>query len=258
MSMKIPFVTFQPLERELDKELRDAFERVLSRSWYIEGAEDKEFERAFAEYIGTEYCIGCGNGLDALMLSLKALEIGEGDEVIVPSNTYIATALAVTYVGAKPVFVEPDIRTFNINPDLIEEAITDKTKAIMPVHLYGQACNMDLIVDIAKNHGLYIIEDTDEGARYIGEFSFGLNPYVTFPMKDILFDEKISGSLHFTPGCAYEDADNTNRSAVHWDLVLIQTPEYGGGEIYLDDELIRKDGRFVVEDLLCLNPENLK
>ena len=121
MSMKIPFVTFQPLERELDKELRDAFERVLSRSWYIEGAEDKEFERAFAEYIGTEYCIGCGNGLDALMLSLKALEIGEGDEVIVPSNTYIATALAVTYVGAKPVFVEPDIRTFNINPDLIEE-----------------------------------------------------------------------------------------------------------------------------------------
>lgn len=100
--------------------------------------------------------------------------------------------------------------------------------------------------------------DTDEGARYIGEFSFGLNPYVTFPMKDILFDEKISGSLHFTPGCAYEDADNTNRSAVHWDLVLIQTPEYGGGEIYLDDELIRKDGLFIVEDLLCLNPENLK
>ena len=168
MSMKIPFVTFQPLERELDKELRDAFERVLSRSWYIEGAEDKEFERAFAEYIGTEYCIGCGNGLDALMLSLKALEIGEGDEVIVPSNTYIATALAVTYVGAKPVFVEPDIRTFNINPDLIEEAITDKTKAIMPVHLYGQACNMDLIVDIAKNHGLYIIEDCAQahGATY--------------------------------------------------------------------------------------------
>ncbi len=168
MSMKIPFVTFQPLERELDKELRDAFERVLSRSWYIKGAEDKEFERAFAEYIGTEYCIGCGNGLDALMLSLKALEIGEGDEVIVPSNTYIATALAVTYVGAKPVFVEPDIRTFNINPDLIEEAITDKTKAIMPVHLYGQACNMDLIVDIAKNHGLYIIEDCAQahGATY--------------------------------------------------------------------------------------------
>ena len=116
------------------------------------------------------------------------------------------------------------------------------------------------IVKATANHTetLNKILNTDEGARYIGEFSFGLNPYVTFPMKDILFDEKISGSLHFTPGCAYEDADNTNRSAVHWDLVLIQTPEYGGGEIYLDDELIRKDGRFVVEDLLCLNPENLK
>ena len=116
------------------------------------------------------------------------------------------------------------------------------------------------IVKATANHteALNKILDTDEGARYIGEFSFGLNPYVTFPMKDILFDEKISGSLHFTPGFAYEDADNTNRSAVHWDLVLIQTPEYGGGEIYLDDELIRKDGLFVVEDLLCLNPENLK
>ncbi len=116
------------------------------------------------------------------------------------------------------------------------------------------------IVEATSNHTdiLNKILDTDEGARYVGEFSFGLNPYVTFPMKDILFDEKISGSLHFTPGCAYDDADNTNRSAVHWDLVLIQRAEYGGGEIYLDDELIRKDGLFVVDDLKCLNPENLK
>lgn len=116
------------------------------------------------------------------------------------------------------------------------------------------------IVKASANHTekLNKILDTDEGARYIGEFSFGLNPYITFPMKDILFDEKISGSLHFTPGCAYEDADNTNRSAVHWDLVLIQTSEYGGGEIYFDSELIRKDGLFVVDDLKCLNPENIK
>ena len=116
------------------------------------------------------------------------------------------------------------------------------------------------IVKAVGNHTdkLNKILDTDEGARYIGEFSFGLNPYVTFPMKDILFDEKISGSLHFTPGCAYDDADNTNRSAVHWDLVLIQRPEYGGGEIWLDDELVRKDGLFVVDDLKCLNPGNLK
>ncbi len=100
--------------------------------------------------------------------------------------------------------------------------------------------------------------DTDGGARYIGEFSLGFNPYILHPMKDTLFDEKIAGSFHFTPGQAYEDADNGNRSAIHWDLVCIQRPEYGGGEIYFDGELIRKDGIFVAEDLLGLNPENLK
>jgi len=102
------------------------------------------------------------------------------------------------------------------------------------------------------------ILDTDEGARYIGEFSIGFNPYIMHPMKDILFDEKIAGSLHFTPGNAYEDCDNGNRSAVHWDLVLIQRPEYGGGEIYFDDVLIRKDGLFVIDELLPLNPDRLK
>lgn len=101
------------------------------------------------------------------------------------------------------------------------------------------------------------IFDTDEGARYVGEFAFGVNPYIKKPMGDILFDEKISGSIHFTPGSCYADCYNGNHSAVHWDLVQIQTKEYGGGEIYLDGELIRKDGLFVVDDLLCLNPENL-
>lgn len=100
--------------------------------------------------------------------------------------------------------------------------------------------------------------DTDENARYFGEFSFGLNPYILHPMKDTLFDEKIAGSFHLTPGCAYEDADNGNQSAVHWDLVMIQRPEYGGGEIYFDDVLIRKDGLFVLPELEILNPENLK
>lgn len=99
--------------------------------------------------------------------------------------------------------------------------------------------------------------DTDEGARYVGEFAIGVNPYVVKPMKEILFDEKISGSIHFTPGMSYDDAPNGNKSAVHWDLVLIQTPEYGGGEIWFDDVLIRKDGRFVIDELFCLNPENL-
>lgn len=169
--MKIPFVSFKPMEKELDSELRGAFERVYSASWYIEGKEDAEFEKMFAEFCDTKYCIGVGNGLDALMLALKAFGIGEGDEVIVPSNTYIATALAVTYVGARPVFVEPKIETFNIDPDRIEAAITDKTKAIMPVHLYGQACEMDSIMDIARKHDLKVIEDCAQahGATYKGQ-----------------------------------------------------------------------------------------
>ena len=169
--MKIPFVSFLPMEKELDKDLRAAFERVFSNSWYIDGKEDEAFEKAFADFCGSRYCVGVGNGLDALMLSLKALEIGEGDEVIVPSNTYIATALAVTYVGATPVFVEPDIRTFNINPTLIEEKITPRTKAIMPVHLYGQPCDMDPIMDMAKKHKLFVVEDCAQahGAKYKGK-----------------------------------------------------------------------------------------
>ena len=169
--MKIPFVTFRPMERELNDDIRTAFDRVFTRSWYIEGVEDEAFEKAFAEYCGTKYCVGVGNGLDALMLALKALGIGDGDEVIVPSNTYIATALAVTYVGATPVFVEPDIRTFNIDPALIEAAITGRTKAIMPVHLYGQACDMDPIMAVAKKYGLKVVEDCAQahGATYKGQ-----------------------------------------------------------------------------------------
>lgn len=168
--MRVPFVSFLPMERELDKDLRTAFDRVFTRSWYIEGAEDESFEKAFAEYCGTQYCVGVGNGLDALMLALKAMGIGTGNEVIVPSNTYIATALAVTYVGAKPIFVEPRLETFNIDPKRIEAAITDRTKAIMPVHLYGQACDMDPIMAVAKKYGVKVIEDCAQahGATYKG------------------------------------------------------------------------------------------
>ncbi len=116
------------------------------------------------------------------------------------------------------------------------------------------------IVEATSNDTARLNEvlDTDEGARYIGEFSLGFNPYILKPMKDTLFDEKIAGSLHFTPGQAYEDCDNGNRSAIHWDIVLIQRPEYGGGEVYFDDMLIRKDGLFVIPELEGLNPENLK
>ncbi len=175
--MKVPFVSFKPLERELDDRLRGAFQRVYERSWYIEGQEDAAFEAAFAAFCHTNYCVGVGNGLDALMLSLKALGIGAGDEVIVPSNTFIATALAVTYVGATPVFVEPDIRTYNIDPARIQEKITEKTKAIMPVHLYGQPCDMAPILAIAKKHNLFVVEDCAQahGATYQGKVvgSFG-------------------------------------------------------------------------------------
>ncbi len=169
--MKIPFVSFLPVEKELNSDLNNAFNRVFKRSWYIEGEEDKAFEEAFASYCGVKFCIGVGNGLDALMLSLRALGIGRGDEVIIPSNTYIATALAATYVGATPVFVEPDIRTFNINPFLIEEKITERTKAIMPVHLYGQACDMNPIMEIAKKYNLFVVEDCAQahGATYKGQ-----------------------------------------------------------------------------------------
>ena len=169
--MRVPFVSFKPMERELDRELREAFNRVFNRSWYIEGVEDEAFEKAFAEFCHAVYCVGVGNGLDALMLSLKALDIGEGDEVIVPSNTYIATALAVTYVGATPVFVEPDIRTFNIDVTRIESAITDKTKAIMSVHLYGQACDMGAIMSIAHKYNIFVVEDCAQahGATYKGQ-----------------------------------------------------------------------------------------
>ena len=168
--MNIPFVSFRPMERELDQDLRSAFERVLARSWYIRGAEDEAFEKAFAQYCGARYCVGVGNGLDALMLALKALDVGAGDEVIVPSNTYIATVLAVMYVGAKPIFVEPDIRTFNIDSARIEEVITPKTRVIMPVHLYGQACDMEPIMEIACKHGLKVVDDCAQahGATYKG------------------------------------------------------------------------------------------
>jgi len=116
------------------------------------------------------------------------------------------------------------------------------------------------IIDAKSNYTDIInkVFDVDEGARYVGEFAIGVNPYVTFPMKDILFDEKIAGSIHFTPGACYDDAYNGNESSLHWDLVLIMTPEYGGGEIWFDDVLIRKDGLFLLPELACLNPENLK
>ena len=169
--MKVPFANFLPMEKELERDIREAFERVFRRSWYIGGEEDISFEHAFAKYCGVKHCAGCGNGLDALMLALKAMDIGAGDEVIVPSNMYIASALAVTYTGARPVFVEPVLETYNIDSKKIEMAITDKTRAIMPVHLYGQPCEMTPILEIARKYHLMVIEDCAQahGATYKGQ-----------------------------------------------------------------------------------------
>lgn len=179
---EVPFVTFRPLEKELSKELQEAFSRVLDHSWYIEGEEGRRFEEEYAAYCGVKYCIGCGNGLDALFLILKAYGIGEGDEVIVPSNTFIASALAVSRTGAVPVLVEPDIDTYLINTGQIEDKITERTKAIMAVHLYGQSADMDSIVEIAQRYHLYVIEDAAQahGARYKGRRVGGLGDAAGF------------------------------------------------------------------------------
>ena len=158
--MKVPFLDLKAQYIELKDEFDAAYHRVMHSGWYILGQEVEAFEAEFAEYCQVKYCIGVGNGLDALHLILRASGIGLGDEVIVPSNTYIATWLAVTYCGASPVPVEPDERTYNINPYLIESAITKRTKAIMPVHLYGQPADMDKINKIALQYGLKVFEDS--------------------------------------------------------------------------------------------------
>ncbi|MCI8510243.1 MAG: DegT/DnrJ/EryC1/StrS family aminotransferase [Lachnospiraceae bacterium] len=169
--MKIPFVTFDKMHQEMQQELDGAVIRVVHNNWFIRGKEVEEFENKFASYCNSKFCVGCGNGLDALYLILRAYDIGFGDEVIVPSNTFIATALAVTYTGATPIFVEPDILTYTINPQKIKEKITDRTKAIMVVHLYGQPADMDSITIIAKEYNLKVIEDAAQahGSLYKGK-----------------------------------------------------------------------------------------
>jgi dTDP-4-amino-4,6-dideoxygalactose transaminase len=168
--MRVPFLELKLGYDELRSEFDAAYHRVMDSGWYLLGKELEQFETEFATYCQTNFCVGLGNGLEALHLILKAYAIGGGDEVIVPSNTFIATWLAVSYAGATPVPVEPDPETFNIAPDRIEAAITSKTKAVMPVHLYGQPADMDPINSIAQKHGLKVIEDNAQaqGARYKG------------------------------------------------------------------------------------------
>ncbi len=188
--MKIPFLSFENMHAPVKKEMENAFSDFYDSYWYVLGKKVEDFEKQYASFNKVNHCIGVSNGLDALHLCLKALNVGKGDEVIVPSNTYIATVLAISYVGATPVFVEPDAGTFNIDSKLIEPAITSRTRAIMPVHLYGQCCEMDEIMKIAKKHGIFVIEDNaqSQGSAYNGKIagSFGhLNGTSFYPGKNL-------------------------------------------------------------------------
>lgn len=188
--MQIELINLKRQYKNLKDEISQAIEKVLENGQYILGPEVKAFEKEIAEYLGVKYAIGVANGTDALVLSLKALGIGPGDEVITTPFTFFATAEAVSQVGATPVFVDIDPDTYNINPDLIEEKITEKTKAILPVHIFGQPCDMDKIMQIAKKHNLYVIEDACQaiGSEYKGQKvgTFGdVACFSFFPTKNL-------------------------------------------------------------------------
>ena len=181
----IKYLDLKAINSLHDAELRAAVNRVMDSGWYLKGEATQQFEQHYADYIGTKYCIGCGNGLDALTLIFRAyIEMGvmaPGDEVIVPANTYIASILAITECGLKPVLVEPSIETLQIDDTLIEQAITNRTRAIMIVHLYGRCAYTDRIGDICRNHGLKLIEDNAQshGCTYLTPHSPLLTPRKT-------------------------------------------------------------------------------
>jgi dTDP-4-amino-4,6-dideoxygalactose transaminase len=188
--MKIPFLNFLPMHSALKAEMQDAFSSVYDSNWFVLGKEVEQFENAYAVFNQVKHTVGLSNGLDALHLALKSCGVGVGDEVIVPSNTYIATVLAVSFVGATPVFVEPNGTTYNIDPNRIEEAITSKTKAIIPVHLYGQACEMSAIMAMTNKNNLFVIEDNaqSQGASFNGKLtgSWGIiNGTSFYPGKNL-------------------------------------------------------------------------
>ena len=180
--MKVSFLDIGATYKELKKEIDKAISSVLNGGWYVLGKNVEEFEKEFAKYCGTKYCVGVGNGMDALELILRAYDIKEGDEVIVPANTYIATSLAVNLVGATPVFVEPEETSYNIDPAKIENAITKKTRAVIAVHLYGQCAVIKKIKPLCKKYHLKLIEDAAQahGALHYGKKSGSLGDAAGF------------------------------------------------------------------------------
>lgn len=188
--MRVPFLDLRAVHDELGAELDAAVHRVVSSGWYLLGEELAAFEAEFAAYCGAAHCVSVGSGIDAITLALRAHGVGPGDEVIVPSNTFIATLLAVTAAGARPVPVEPDERTCNLDPARIEAAVTRRTRAVLPVHLYGQPADMRAIAEVADRHGLLVVEDAAQahGARHRGE-PVGSGPYAAafsfYPGKNL-------------------------------------------------------------------------
>jgi dTDP-3-amino-3,4,6-trideoxy-alpha-D-glucose transaminase len=188
--MSVSFLDLQASYLEIQDRLDNAASRVLKSGYWIMGPEVKAFEAEFASYCGVKHCVTLANGLDALHLLLRVLNIGQGDEVIVPSNTYIASWLGVTQAGAKIIPVEPVEGTFNLNPDLLTKAVTSRTKAIMPVHLYGQPADMDPINEFAKKHGLYVLDDCAQGhgakykSRIVGQLA-DASAFSFYPSKNL-------------------------------------------------------------------------
>lgn len=186
----IPFLNLKAINERFKTEFEESFQEVLQSGWYLQGEQNKAFEKEFAKYCEAAHCIGCANGLDALRLSIKALGLGMGDAIIVPANTYIASVLAISDNGCTPVLVEPDIETYNINPDLIESHITPHTKAIMVVHLYGQVAQMDKICALAKKYNLKVIEDCAQAhgavfqGRKVGSFG-NISGFSFYPGKNL-------------------------------------------------------------------------
>lgn len=224
--MKIPFYSLEYMHKEIYAEIQYAFQQVYESNWFILGKAVEKFEEEYAAFTGVKYCAGVSNCLDGLALALQVLNIGEGDEVIVPSNTYIATVLAISQVGATPIFAEPNIETYNIEAAAIEEKITARTKAVMPVHLYGQSCRMDEIIQLAEKNNLYVIEDNAQshGSRC---------------------KEKITGSwghinaTSFYPGKnlgALGDAGAITTDNKEWVNKIKMLRNYGSSKKYYNDE----------------------
>lgn len=219
--MKVPFVSFEKMHSEIKDDIINKFEKIYDNNYFIMGDELSNFEKKFADYIGSKYCIGCGNGLEAIELVFRGYGIGEGDEVIVPAHTFIASVLAITYAGATPVFVDSD-SYYTIDTKLIEEKITNKTKAILAVQLYGQSSDMNPILELAKKYNLKVIEDAAQahGATYNGKKVGTLGDAATFSF----YPGKNLGALGDAGAITTDDKDLYNK--------ILMLRNYGSIEKY--------------------------